>query len=148
MSRAVKSSKNSRKTLTQLIQPGLQIKRYLVKRKRKPTGDNHHRNKRSSIALEGSDWEDITTDDSSSDSVSQQSQQSLKMTTKGDTIAIPAINAGLSEMEEGLHTKLTNSLMENITENLKSSIDSKLDKALNMMTQSMATLVANDSSLQ
>ena len=82
----------------QQIQPRLQIKRYLVKCKRKPTGDSHHPNKRSSIALDGSDWEDITTDDSSSDSVSQLSQQHPKMSSKGGTSAIPTINAGLSEM--------------------------------------------------
>ena len=86
----------------QLIQPGLQIKRYLVKCKRKPTGDSIPPNKRSSIVVDGSDWEDITTDDSSSDSVSQLNQQPLKMSSKGGTTTatIPTLNAGLSEMEE------------------------------------------------
>ena len=153
MSRAAKPSKSNKRILTQPIQPGLQIKRYLVKRKRKPTGDTHHPNKKSAIVLEASDWEDITMDDSSSDSVSQQSvsqqsQPSSKMSSKDSMSTIPAINAGLSEMEERLHTKLTTSLTLSITENLKSFIDSKLDEALNRMTDSMATLVANDSSLQ
>ena len=62
-------------TPMQLIQPGLQIKRYLVKCKRKPTGDSTQPNKRSSVVVDGSVWEDITTDDSSSDSVSQLNQQ-------------------------------------------------------------------------
>ena len=101
MSRAVKP-KNNKKTPTQPIQPGLQIKRYLVKCKRKPTGDSTQPNKRSSVVVDGSDWEDITTDDSSSDSVIQLNQQPPKMSSKGGTPAIPTttINAGLSEMEE------------------------------------------------
>ena len=86
----------------QPIQPRLQIKRYLVKHKRKPTGDSTQPNKRSSVVVDGSDWEDITTDDSSSDSVSQLNQKPPKMSSKGGTSAIPTatINAGLSEMEE------------------------------------------------
>ena len=40
------------------------------------------------------------------------------------------------------------SLTTSITENLKSFIDTKLDEALNKMTQSIATLVANDVTLQ
>ena len=132
----------------QPIQPGLQIKRYLVKRKRKPTGDSTHPIKRSSIVADGSDWEDITTDDSSSDSVSHLNQQPPKMLSKGGTATIPTLNAGLSEMEEKLHTKLTSSITANITENLRSFIDLKLDEALNKMTESMASLVTNDSSLQ
>ena len=72
------------------------------------------------------------------------------MSSKGGTTTstIPTLNAGLSEMEEWLHTKLTSSLTANITENLRSFIDSKLDEALNKMTESIASLVANDSSLQ
>ena len=72
------------------------------------------------------------------------------MSSKGGTTTctIPTLNAGLSEIEELLHTKLTSSLTANITENLRSFIDSKLDEALNKMTESMASLVANDSSLQ
>ena len=149
MSRAVKP-KNNRKILTQPLQPGSQIKRYLVKRKRKPTGDSIQPNKRSTIVADGTDWEDITTDASSSDSVSQLNQQPPKMSSKSGTTTstIPTLNAGLSEMEERLHTKLTSSLTANITENLRSFIDSKLDEALNKMTESMASLVANDSSLQ
>ena len=77
MSRAVKS-KNNRKIPTQPLQPGLQIKRYLVKCKRKPTGDSIQPTKRSTIVADGSDWEDITTDDSCSDSVSQLNQQPPK----------------------------------------------------------------------
>ena len=119
-----------------------------MKRKRKPTGDSTHPNKRSSIVVDRSDWEDITTDDGSSDSVSHLNQQLPKMSSKGGTSAIPTFNAGLSEMEERLHTKLTSSLTANITENLRSFIDSKLDEALNKMTESMASLFANDSSLQ
>ena len=132
----------------QPIQPGLQIKRYLVKCKRKPTGDSTHPNKRSSMVVDSSDWEDITTDDSSSDSVSQLNQQPPKMLSKGGTSTIPTLNVGLNEMEEQLYTKLTSSLTANITENLRSFIDSKLDEALNKMIESMASLVANDSSLQ
>ena len=147
MSRAVKP-KNNRKIPTQPIQPRLQIKRYLVKCKRKPTGDSTRPNKRSSIVVDGSDWEDITTDDSSSDSVSHLNQQPPKMLSKGGTATIPTLNTGLNEMEERLHTKLTSSLTANITENLRSFIDSKLDEALNKMTESMVYLVANDSSLQ
>ena len=79
---------------------------------------------------------------------SQLSQQTPKMSSKGGTSALPTINAGLSEMEERLHTKLTTSLTANITENFRSFIDSKLDEALNKMTESMASLVANDTSLQ
>ena len=96
-------SKNNRKTLLQPTQPGLQIKRYLVKCKRKPTGDSHHPNKRSSIALDRSDWEDITTDDSSSDGVNQLNHQHPKMSSQSVTTSIPTINDGLSEMEERLH---------------------------------------------
>ena len=48
-------------------------------------------------------------------------------------------------MEEQLHKKLTSSHTANITENLRSFIDLKLDEALNKMTESMASLVANDS---
>ena len=70
------------------------------------------------------------------------------MSSKGGTATIPTLNAGLSEMEERLHTKLTSSLTANIRENLRSFIDSKMDEALNKMTESMASLVANDSSLQ
>ena len=134
----------------QPLQPGSQIKRYLVKRKRKPTGNSIQPNKRSTIVADGTDWEDITTDDSSSDSVSQLNQQPPKMSSKSGTTTstIPTLNAGLSKMEEQLHTKLTSSLTANITENLRSFIDSKLDEALNKMTESMASLVANDSSLQ
>ena len=95
MSRAVKP-KNNRKIPTQLLQPGSQIKRYLVKHKRKPTGDSTRPNKRSSIAADSSDWEDVTTNDSSSDSVNQLNQQPPKMSSKGGT----TLNAGLSEMEE------------------------------------------------
>ena len=58
MSRVVKS-KNNRKIPMQPIQPGLQIKRYLVKCKRKPTGDSTRPNKRSSIVVDGSDWEEV-----------------------------------------------------------------------------------------
>ena len=149
MSRVVKP-KNNRKILTQPLQHGSQIKKYLVKCKRKPTGDSIRPNKRSTIAADGTDWEDITTDDSNSDSVSQLNQQPPKMSSKGGTTTStnPTLNAGLSEMEEQLHTKLTSSLTTNITENLRSFIDSKLDEALNKMTESMASLVANDPSLQ
>ena len=132
----------------QPIQPGLQIKRYLVKHKRTPTGDSIRPNKRSSIVADGLEWEDITTDDSSSDSVSQLNQQPPKMSSKGGTSTIPTLNAGLNEMEERLYTKLTSSLTANITENLRSFIDSKLDEALNKMTESMASMVANNSSLK
>ena len=143
MSRAVKS-KGIKKISTQPLQLSLQIKKYLVKRKRKPTGDNIRPNKRSSIATDVSEWEDITTEDSSSDSAIQLSRQLPTMSSKsGGTY-----NAELSEMEERLHTKLTKSLTANITENLRSFIDSKLDEALNKMTENMVLLVANDSSLQ
>ena len=70
-----------------------------MKHKRKPTGDSTRPNKRSSIVVDGSDWEDIT-DDSSSDSVSHLNQQPPKMSSKGGTATIPTLNAGLSEMEE------------------------------------------------
>ena len=66
----------------QPLQPRLQIKRYLVKCKRKPTGDSIRPNKRSTIVADGSDWEDITTDESSSDSVSQLNQQPPKCLPK------------------------------------------------------------------
>ena len=88
MSRAVKP-KNNRKIPMQPIQPGLQIKRYLVKHKRKPTGDSTHPNKRSSIVVDGSDWEDITTDDSSSDSVSHLNQQPIKCRPKVVPLQFP-----------------------------------------------------------
>ena len=149
MSRVVKP-KNNRKILMQPLQPGSQIKRYLVNCKKKPTGDNIRPNKRSTIVADGTGLEDITTNDSSSDSVTQLNQQPPKISSKGGTTTstIPILNAGLSEMEERLNTKLTSSLTANITENLRSFIDLKLDEAFNKMTENMASLVANDPSLQ
>ena len=67
MSRAPKPSKNSKKA------PGhsnFQIKHYLVKRRRKPTGDNPPNKKRSSIVLESPEWEDTITDNSDPEDIS------------------------------------------------------------------------------
>ena len=52
MSRAIKSAKSGKRAP---VHSGLQIRQYLVKHRRKATGDNPP-NKRSSFALENSDW--------------------------------------------------------------------------------------------
>ena len=145
MSRAIKSAKSGKRAP---VHSGLSIRQYLVKRRRKATGDNPP-NKRSSFALENSDWEDTATDDSVTDTATTSSEMaSVGVNSNTMNPTSTAMNGNLCQMEECFHTKLTNSLTISITENLKTIINTKLDEALNKMTQSMATLVANDTTLQ
>ena len=135
MSRAIKSSKSGKRAP---IHSGLQIRRYLVKCRRKPTGDNPP-NKRSSLVLENSDWEDTVTDDSVTDTATPPSEMaSVGVNSDAMNPTSTATNGDLCQMEERFHTKLTNSLTISTTENLKTIINTKLVEALNKMTQRMA----------
>ena len=93
--------------------------------------------------------EDTATDDSVTDTATTSSEiASVRVNSNTMNPTSTAMNGDLCQMEESFHTKLTNSLTISIRENLKTIINTKLDEALNKMTQSMATLVANDTTLQ